>query len=420
MSWVCVAGSPTSSNFSVIDFDNPNNPITRTPNFRGACQVKQDGTFAYVGNLLGGEIQQFDIASPATPVANGTANTRLGGIGVIAIRGSLVAVGEATNTFKARICLIDFSSRTTPRVLGTAQTPLVSVATSPTDTLAAISSLAFINPVRLVASGPAGSLIAVADFTNPGTPTVTTYNPHAGPPCLDADVAAQRIVTGDTNASWVRLYDAGWNLLTPIPINTTLNSVDNINLAWPRALAGSNNTFHVAAIDFGTNPPKVVVFDPQLGGGSCTAIKGAIGCCGGITGTNVKLFNLATDPPLLLASANPHLGAVGSIDLSSLAAAISTTPTRLDFGIERVSTQKSLTLTVHNAGTVGLNVSNLHSTSPVFSVSPIGLTVGAGTSGSLTVRFVPNAKMKFGANLMMQTNDPEHVTFAVPLTGTGM
>src|SRR5581483_5091722 len=119
---VALAASPNNPKFSVIDFSNPGNPLAVSPSFQGACQVKQDGANAYIGNLLGGQVQLFDISNPTAPVAHGTAPTVLAGIGAITVRGTRVAVGEATNTFKARICLIDFSSPGTPVILGTAPT----------------------------------------------------------------------------------------------------------------------------------------------------------------------------------------------------------------------------------------------------------------------------------------------------------
>ena len=117
-----------------------------------------------------------------------------------------MAAGEETNIFKARICLIDFSSPNQPTILGYAQTPLVSVTGK--DNLPAISQLAFIGPIYVVASGPANFIIAIADFTIPTNPVVTTFNPPA-PPSLDADENIQRIVTGDTTAK------AGYASTTP-------------------------------------------------------------------------------------------------------------------------------------------------------------------------------------------------------------
>lgn len=153
MSTVVTVGSPNSFQFSVIDFANPANPVSIKPSFQDPCQVNQDGAIAYVGNLNGGQVQRFDISTPAQPVPQGTAPTVLAGINSIAIRGTLVAAGEETNIFKARICLIDFSSPNQPTILGYAQTPLVSVTGK--DNLPAISQLAFIGPNHVVASGPA-------------------------------------------------------------------------------------------------------------------------------------------------------------------------------------------------------------------------------------------------------------------------
>jgi hypothetical protein len=157
------AGSQATSagfKFSVIDFSNPGSPITVTPAFQGGCQVNQAGAKVFVGNVNGGQVQLFDISNPAAPVASGTIQAVLSGIGAIAIRGASVAVGEEINTFKARICLIDFSSPDNPVILGYASTPLVSVPDPQggSNALPAITQLAFTGPSRVVASGDCGQL----------------------------------------------------------------------------------------------------------------------------------------------------------------------------------------------------------------------------------------------------------------------
>jgi len=416
MSIVVTAGAPASFKFAVIDFSNPGSPVVATPSFQGGCQVNQDGAKAFAGNLNGGQVQLFDISNPAAPVAKGTAQTVLSGIGAIAIRGTLVAAGEETNTFKARICLIDFSSPDQPTILGYAQTPLVSV-TVGTNALPAISSLAFTGPDRVVASGPSNFLIAIADFATPASPAVTTFNPPA-PPCVDADENVQRIVTGDTTASWVRLYDTSLNLMATA--NSTLNSVDYISLSGQRALAGSNNTFQAALIDFSATPPRVTTFDPQLGGGSCTVIKGTRGCCGAVLGWDVKLFDVTASPPALLGTANTNVvGSIASLGMGTVAAVFTASPASLSFGAVKVGANASQTLTIGNAGNSPLTITGIQSSSASFTVSQLPLTIAPGATSSLIVMFAPNAEALLTGNLTMQTNDPNRATATIPLSGTG-
>jgi hypothetical protein len=419
MSTVVTAGSPASLKFSVIDFGNPASPVSVTPSFQGGCQVNQDGAIVYVGNLNGGEVQRFDISTPAKPVAQGTAQTVLAGIAAIAIRGTLVAVGEETNTFKARICLIDFSSPSQPTILGYAQTPLVSV-TVGQNPLPAISQLAFIGPSRVVASGPSNFIIAIADFTTPANPAVTTFNPPA-PPCLDADENIQRIVTGDTTASWVRLYDTSLNLLATA--NSTLNSVDYISLSGLSALAGSNNTFQVALIDFSVTPPRVTAFDPQLGGGSCTVIKGTRGGCGAVLGWDVKLFDVTASPPALLGAANTNVvGSIASLGMGTVAPVFTASPASLAFGAVNVNTTSpAQAVTLTNAGTAPLNVTALATSSPRYVASLSGTLppIVPGHSATVQVTFTPTGVQSYPAALTMTTNDPSHPTVSIPMTGSG-
>jgi Abnormal spindle-like microcephaly-assoc'd, ASPM-SPD-2-Hydin len=421
---VVTAGSQATpigagSKFSVIDFSNPGTPVAVTPAFQGGCQVNQDGARAFVGNLNGGQVQQFDVSNPAAPVPGGTAQTVLSGIGAIAIRGALVAVGEEINTFKARICLIDFSSPNNPVILGYAPTPLVSVPdpTGGTNALPAISQLAFTGPSRVVASDPGNFIIATADFTNPANPTVTTFNPPA-PPSLDADESIQRIVTGDTTASWVRLYDTSLNLLATA--NSTLNSVDFVSLSGLHTLAGSNTTPQVALIDFSATPPRVTTFDPQLGGGSCTVIKGTRGCCGAVLGSAVKLFDLTATPPTPLATANTYpVASIASLGMGTVAPVFSASPASLAFGAVKVGATASQTVTIANTGNSALSITGIHSSPAVFTVSQSPLTIPPGTTSVLIVTFAPNAAGAFTGTLTMQTNDPNQATATITLTGTG-
>jgi hypothetical protein len=87
-----------------------------------------------------------------------------------------------------------------------------------------------------MASGPANFIIAIADFTTPANPTVTTFNPPALP-CLDADENVKRIVTGDTTAGWVRLYDTSLNWIA-----TANTSVSPMSLNLGSAYAPCQTT----------------------------------------------------------------------------------------------------------------------------------------------------------------------------------
>ena len=268
--------------------------------------------------------------------------------------------------------------------------------------------------------GPANFIIAIADFTIPTNPVVTTFNPPA-PPSLDADENIQRIVTGDTTASWVRLYDTSLNLLATA--NSTLNSVDYISLSGLRALAGSNNTFQVALIDFSVTPPGVTTFDPQVGGGgSCTVIKGTRGACGAVLGSDVELFDVTASPPAPLGTANTNLAGIASLGIGTIAPVFTASPASLAFGAVNVNTtSQAQTVTLANTGNAPLNVTALATSSPRYTASPSGTLppIAAGQSTTVQVTFTPTAVQSYPATLTMTTNDPSHPTVSIPLTGAG-
>jgi len=209
-----VVGSQNDFRATVIDFTNPASPspLLISPNVGSGCQVNTNGPALAVGGLLSssGAVQLYDITNPAAPVMQGSINTQLGGIGAIAVRGSLVAVGENVNNFKARVMLIDISNPNAPVIKGTAaQTPLVNASTSPTDTLGAIASIAFLNNSIVFVSGPADPRVFKVDFTTPNSPVVTPFSPVvSGGATLDLDASAARLAVGDTNSGLLKLFNA--------------------------------------------------------------------------------------------------------------------------------------------------------------------------------------------------------------------
>ena len=315
MTRIVVAGSENDTSFVVINFTIPGNPsvVPINPGFGAGCRVAIDGFNAAVGNVLGGNVRLVNVSNPHAPVLQGMVSTVLAGIGAIAIHGQHVAVGEFTNSFKARVVLIDFSSPGKPVILGTAQTPLASVATSPTETLAAISSLAFIGPNRVVASGPSDFEIVQVDFTNPTSAVVSTFNPAlAGPPSIDAD--GNQIVAGDTTSGIIKLFNASTQSLAG-SINSRLPSITSIAFAAPLVLAASQSAYNVVRISF-SDRPTATSFDPGLRGGCTTAIKGTIGACGAIWGTEVKLVDLTPATPVVLGTADAGIPSISTLAIN--------------------------------------------------------------------------------------------------------
>jgi von Willebrand factor type A domain/HYDIN/CFA65/VesB-like, Ig-like domain/Cep192 domain 4 len=415
---VVVAGSENEFHFAVIDFTNPLSPSVKlvTPTgFAGGCRVAIAGASAVVGDVLGGKVQMVNVTNPAAPALQGSVSTVLGGIGAIAISGSLVAVGESANNFQARVMLLDFSNPMAPTIVGTAPTPLISMGG------AAISSIAFLSNNVVQASGSDFEIVQV-DFTNPASPVVTTFNPTlAGPPVIDVDGGANRLVAGDSTSGIMKLFNATSKTLIT-NVNTTMISVNSASLANPVALAASQNEFNARKVDF--SGPTVTSFNPGLGGGSVTAIEATIGACGAILGSDVALMDLS-GAPSVMGTANSTLASISTLAMSTPAAgpAASLSVTSLAFGVVRVGTPATLPVTIKNTGGSALHVTNLASSNPRFTFSPAGPFTIAGGGGTqvVNVTFTPNLESPppYSGNLTMNTDDPAHGTLTVGLSGTG-
>ncbi|GAB2912355.1 choice-of-anchor D domain-containing protein [Streptomyces mayteni] len=415
---VVVAGSENETSFAVIDFTTPASATTVLvdPQFNAGCRVAISGSHTAVGSVLTGQVRVVDVTDPATPVPQGTAMTLLNGIGAIAMRDSLVAAGEFSSTFQARVTLMDFSNPNAPVILGTAATPLISQGGRP-----AISSLAFTSDHVVVVSGSDPEIVQI-DFTNPNSPSVTSFTPGlAGPPVIDASAAI--IAAGDASSGIVKWFDAGSHTSLG-RINTQLLSVDSIAVTGQQPiLAASQNDTYVHRINtIGTASDSR--FDPNLGGGPVVAVEATTGVCGAVLGSAVKLIDL-TGTPTVLGTADPGLASISTLGISSFTAPAgpraSWSPLMLAFGPVLVGTPKTLPLALRNVGGSTLGISNLRSDDPQVTFSPSGpFTLSATASQTVNVTFTPTAAASLaGKNLRFDTTDPTNASAAVSLTGSG-
>ena len=85
-----------------------------------------------------------------------------------------------------------------------------------------------------------------------------------------------------------------------------------------------------------------------------------------------------------------------------------------------VSESGTLTFTVSNSGTVPLEIENLISSNPDFTVSPTGTTIAGGTSQTFTVVFTPSATGTASSTISFDTNDPNNPTVAIEVEATGI
>jgi hypothetical protein len=294
-----------SAKVAVINFTMPANPIVVLVTvFRGGggCVVDIDDSNAVTGNASGREVKLIDVSNPSAPVIRGTIDTQLPEIGAIAISSTQVVVGERNGS---RIKLIDFSTPNNPQILGTAN-----------GVIGGLSSIAFIRNNVVAAASPNDFRVVIVNFTNPSNPQVNLFNPAlSGAPTLDAD--SNRISTGDTGGTNVKIFD-GSNLTVLANRSSNLQTLDSIALSGQLALAGSNNDFHAALINFGINPPTVIRFNTQLNGGCTTAIEDRVGTCGAVLGSSVKLFDISGQNPSLAGTAsNIGIDSISSLGIST-------------------------------------------------------------------------------------------------------
>lgn len=429
MARVVVAGSENDTRVAVIDFTNPATPSVAhiDPGFASGTRVAIDGTSAAAGAVLTGNVRLIDVSNPAVPVAQGTINTMLGGIGAIAMRGAHVAVGEYVNDFQARVKLLDFSNPLAPTLIGTAATPLTNVTVphpeDPADTSAAVGSLAFLDDFNVVVSGPSDTVAIKINFgvTPPGQ---TTLNPMIpGGLTTDADGDAHRIAVGDNNGTMLKLFDANTNALLGTA-NTTLGGVGSVALNMPRAFAGSPNEFIVARVDFGGASPVVTTFNGALAGGVTVAIEGTRGAGGAILGTSVKLYDLAVTPPTVLGTANSGLASISTLAMSTPPSGpmFMAVPASLNFQAVRVGMTRILPVAISNPGGMALVLNGIHSTDARFTFAPsaaMQTIMPAAMPLTLNVTFAPVAELPYSGAIAFTTNDPLHASASIAVMGMG-
>jgi hypothetical protein len=413
---VVVAGSENDTSFAVVDFTNPASPHVVLVNamFGAGCRVAIGGAHAAVASVLTGEFKVVDVTNPAAPVVQGSVMTTLAGAGALAVRGSLVAVGEQAANFQARVCLIDISNPSAPAVLGYAPTAYISNGTGS----AAIGSVAFVGDHVVAVSGTDPQITQI-DFTNPGSPVVTTFLPMMSLPVIDADADNDLLVAGDSTSGIVKWFHAGSHALIGT-LNTMFGGVTSVSASSPRALVGSTNELNCDLIDI--VGPVQTTFNPNLGGGSFTAISGTTGACGSVLGSQVALVDVS-GAPAVLGTANVTIASVSTVAISTIAGGgpvASVSPAMLAFGTVHVGTGAMLPVTIHNTGTGTLTVNGLNSSDPRFTFAPPGpFTIAGGGMQPVNVTFTPTAEAPFSGTLTMHTSDPAHATLNVALSGAG-
>ena len=407
MGRIVVAGSENGSGtnpttVAVVDASNPAAAIVvmLAPGIGASgARVAIDAGRMAVGATLNTTVKVFDVMTPASPKELGSVNSGLaGGIGAIAVRGTLVAAGEWVSDFGARVALID-ASASAPMVVSTATTPFIGN-TVPKGSLAALTSMAFLSDTLVVATSPTSGQICLIDFAHRASPVVTLKTTRfAGIGSADADADAQRIAAGDGTGELIVLYDAG--AATELgAVNSGLGGIGSLSLAMPRGIAGSPNSPKVALIDFATF--RATAFDAQLGGGASAVIKGTFIALGSITGPfgsslgRIQFFD-ATQISSPLGHADVALAAISTIAIGQTID-VTASPDPIDFGIVATAAYADRTVTLTNSGSVVRRVTNVtvaSATGGTVVVAPLALTLAA-RGGNQTSQFAVHRRIGGG------------------------
>lgn len=271
---------------------------------------------------------------------------------------------------------------------------------------------------------PGGSLVVEVTFAPPQS--ATTAGPRTGTLTISTDDPASPTVnvpaTGLVGLPKVALSPATLDFSTVCPgasvqreltvtnVGTAPLTITNVSIG-----AGSTAGLSVAPI------PALPLTLPVGGHIAFTVVFAPSGPFGGpVSGTVV----VDTDDPVTPETSVPITGSVGQavITVGSNALDFSGVPTD-----NRTSPHsRDLPVTISNTGDCTLTLSTLTITGPaagdysLVGAPTLPLTISAGSTVTLTVRFNPTASGTRNATLTIGSSDPSHPSVAVSLTGVGL
>lgn len=154
-------------------------------------------------------------------------------------------------------------------------------------------------------------------------------------------------------------------------------------------------------------------FRTRDGGGSWTAINEGLGdlatrWIGVVPGVEGRLLGLTRNSGIYALQFEPEARARFSAS-------------QLNFGPVAVGSIASLAVDISNDGQASLVVSNINvDRESAFGVSPASLTVKAGQTERVQVRFQPQQRGAVSTNMMVRSNDPFAGSTSISLLGTGV
>ncbi len=290
--------------------------------------------------------------------------------------------------------------------------------------------------------GTASGAIDVTSFS-PGSVQVVSANlPDDPPPGLVVQLSPPLAVLPGGTVRVPVAFSPGAAGAIDVPVAIGLDPSDTEVAHVTATAVDATLGIDPAAIDFGAvSLHSRAVRSLDLANGSPAALAARLALAGGGD------FGLATPEPIAIP---PHgsatvtlsftpstLGAQqATLDVSAcpgcavtpvsvrgtgVAAVVTVTPARLDFGAVRVGQSKSLDVVVANAGNqpLALPAVTIGYGAEVFSVAPSGASqVSAAGSLTLSVTFAPGAAGAFSGALHLATSDPGSPSIDVPLSGS--
>jgi hypothetical protein len=116
---------------------------------------------------------------------------------------------------------------------------------------------------------------------------------------------------------------------------------------------------------------------------------------------------------------NPLLEIPISLNVTGIPA-IEVAESTIDFGDVFVGGEALMTMAVHNAGTVQLNIEEMSSTSSEFTIGDYPSSLGIGESGMVDVYYKPPTTGASSTTITIVSNDPSTPNYEVVLTGNGV
>jgi hypothetical protein len=261
---------------------------------------------------------------------------------------------------------------------------------------------------KAVVSGPNDGAFALVDYTNPASPSHTTFNSGTGGVvflgAVSVDIDSGRAAVGDNAGGNVHFFDVTGASAVHLGARATVQSgVFSVSISGTTVAAASSNNVAISLV----------------------RLKGNRLAAGDILGTDVALFNVSGTTATLLGKANTTLASIATVAFSTFAgmqpaAAISSSMANLAFGAVHVGVAKALSVILTNTGNASLSITNLHATAAQYVTNPSGsFNLAPTATRTVTVTFTPTAAQSFPASLSMGTNDPSNPTFTVGLSGSG-